>query len=279
MGKVLSGSDIESYRKSGIHFPLRAFSTVEAGELAGKAESTKAMMGGKFAGRYNQKPHLLFPWLNELVRTPKILDAVEDVLGSEDILCWAASFFAKGAGDGSFISWHQDATYWGLSSPDVVTAWVALTPSTVESGCMKVVPGTHLKQLEHKDSFHEKNLLTRGQEVAAEVNEADAVNVVLQPGEFSLHHVLLVHGSEPNRAALPRIGYAIRYIPPHLRQITGERDCATLVRGRDRFNHFDHEEPPKADMDAAAVEQHAAVIDATTRILYRGARKPARSAS
>ena len=279
MGKVLSGSDIESYRKSGIHFPLRAFSTVEAGELAGKAESTKAMMGGKFAGRYNQKPHLLFPWLNELVRTPKILDAVEDVLGSEDILCWAASFFAKGAGDGSFISWHQDATYWGLSSPDVVTAWVALTPSTVESGCMKVVPGTHLKQLEHKDSFHEKNLLTRGQEVAAEVNEADAVNVVLQPGEFSLHHVLLVHGSEPNRAALPRIGYAIRYIPPHLHQITGERDCATLVRGRDRVNHFDPEEPPKADMDAAAVEQHAAVIDAKTRILYRGARKPARSAS
>ena len=99
------------------------------------------------------------------------------------------------------------------------------------------------------------------------------------PGELSLHHVLLVHGSEPNRAALPRIGYAIRYIPPHLHQITGERDCATLVRGRDRFNHFDHEEPPKADMDAAAVEQHAAVIDAKTRILYRGARKPARSAS
>ncbi len=276
MGKVLDTRQIEDYHASGIHFPLRAYSAGETAGLYGKAESTRALMGGKFAGRYNQKPHLLFPWLNELVRTPKILDAVEDVLGSPDILCWAGSFFAKDAGDGAFISWLQDATYWGLSSPDVVTAWFALTPSNVESGCMKVVPGTHRSQMAHKDSFHEKNLLTRGQEIAVEVNEADAVNVVLEPGEFSLHHVLLVHGSEPNRASLPRIGYAMRYIPPHLHQITGERDSATLVRGTDRFGHFDHEEAPKADMEPAAVERHAEIIEAKTRVLYRGAKRPGR---
>ncbi len=274
MGKVLSTEEISNYAHRGIHFPLRAFSAEEADGLCRKVDATKAMMGGKIAGRYNQKPHLLFPWLNELIRTPRILDAVEDVLGSPDILCWAGAFFAKEAGDGGFVSWHQDATYWGLSSPDVVTAWVALTPSTVESGCMKVVPGTHLRQVEHKDSFHENNLLTRGQEIAVEVNEADAVDVVLQPGEFSLHHVLLVHGSEPNRAKLPRIGYAIRYIPPHLHQITGERDSATLVRGTDSFGHFDHEEAPKADFDAEAVALHARIMDTKTRILYRGAAKP-----
>lgn len=273
MGKVLSTEEIARYQQSGIHFPVRACSNADAQGLFQKAEAAKVMMGGRFAGRFNQKPHLLFPWLNELVRTPRILDAVEDVLGSPDILCWAGAFFAKGAGDESFISWHQDATYWGLSSAEVVTAWVALTPSTVESGCMKVVPGTHLKQMEHKDSFHEKNLLTRGQEIAVEVNEADAVNVLLQPGEFSLHHVLLVHGSEPNRASLPRIGFAIRYIPPHLRQITGEIDSATLVRGEDRFGHFEHEEAPRADMDPEAVERHARIIDAKVRVLYRGAKK------
>ena len=278
MSKLLGGDAVERYQSEGFCFPVPVLSREEAAGYRRCLEQHEASTGKPLQGNWRHKTHLLFTWADRLVHHPKILDAVEDLIGP-DILCWTTNFFIKEASHPGFVSWHQDATYWGLSSPDVVTAWVALTPSTVESGCMKVVPGTHLKQLEHKDSFHEKNLLTRGQEVAAEVNEADAVNVVLQPGELSLHHVLLVHGSEPNRAALPRIGYAIRYIPPHLHQITGERDCATLVRGRDRFNHFDHEEPPKADMDAAAVEQHAAVIDAKTRILYRGARKPARSAS
>ena len=79
------------------------------------------------------------------------------------------------------MSWHQDATYWGLSAPDVVTAWVAFTPSTVESGCMRVVPGTHTRQVPHKDTFAENNLLSRGQEIAVDVDEDDAVDVVLRP--------------------------------------------------------------------------------------------------
>ncbi len=279
MGKLLNESEIASYRERGIHFPLRAYAPSAMADLQSRLAATRAMLGGRFAGPMNQKPHLLFPWLAEMVRHPRVLDAVEDALGTPDLLCWASAFFAKDAGDGAFVSWHQDATYWGLSSPDVVTAWVALTPSTVESGCMRVVPGSHLRQLEHKDSFQEKNLLTRGQEIAAAVDEADAVDVVLEPGEFSLHHVLIVHGSAANRAALPRIGFAIRYIPTSLRQTSGIRDTATLVRGTDRHGNFDHEAAPRADLDPAAVAQHAAIFADKMKILYRGAARPGRDST
>ncbi len=145
------------------------------------------------------RSHVLFSWIDEMIRHPKILDAVEDLLGP-DILCWNTSFFIKEARDPGFVSWHQDATYWGLSSSDVATAWVAMSPANKVSGCMKFVAGTHLKQVEHEDTFDKNNLLTRGQEIAVEVDEAQAVHVELKPGQASLHHVLLFHGSEPNRS-------------------------------------------------------------------------------
>jgi ectoine hydroxylase-related dioxygenase (phytanoyl-CoA dioxygenase family) len=204
------------------------------------------------------------------VRRPHILDAVESLLGP-DLLCWGSQFFNKEAGDAGYVSWHQDATYWGLSSPDVVTAWLALTPSLPENGCMRVVPGTQRAAVPHSDTYAADNMLSRGQEVAVQVDEAEAVDIVLQPGEMSLHHVLIVHGSEPNRAPYPRIGFAIRYVPTHVRQLSGEKDSALLVRGSDRFGHFELEESPKAEMEPAAVAQHKRVLDRQLAILYRGA--------
>ena len=274
MGKGLSAQQVTAYRKTGIHFPLRILDEAGLARIRPNVAKTREMMGGRFGGSMNQKPYLLFPWLADLARNEKILDAVEDVLGTPDILCWSGTVFAKDAGDGKFVSWHQYATYWGLSSTDVVTAWVALTPSTVASGCMRVMPGSHLRQLEHKDTLHQSNLLSRGQEIAVEVDDSQAIDVVLQPGEFSLHHVLLVHGSEPNRAALPRIGFAIRYIPTSLRQVTGYRDSATLLRGVDRYGNFDLEELPRADLDAAALAQHARVAENQKKLFHRETRKP-----
>ena len=136
---------------------------------------------------------------------------------------------------------------------------------------MKVVPGTHRSQVPHQDTFAADNLLSRGQEIAVRVNPADAVDIVLAPGEMSLHHVLIFHGSEPNRADHPRVGFAVRYVPTHVRQLSGEKDCATLVRGTDRFGHFEHERAPAADLDAAAVRHHAEVLDRQLAILYSGA--------
>jgi ectoine hydroxylase-related dioxygenase (phytanoyl-CoA dioxygenase family) len=155
-----------------------------------------------------------------------------------------------------------------------VTAWIALSVSIVENGCMRVIPGTHLKdQLPHKDTFAENNLLSRGQEVQVEVNPADAVDIELQPGQFSLHHVRLVHGSEPNNANYRRIGYAVRYIPTYVRQTEGPRDCATLVRGVDEYHHFDMEPAPKADLDPEAVDLHRRITEEANQILYRGTDK------
>jgi ectoine hydroxylase-related dioxygenase (phytanoyl-CoA dioxygenase family) len=95
------------------------------------------------------------------VRCHSILDAVEDLHGP-DLLCWTTNFFIKEAADPAFVSWHQDATYWGLSEPDVVTAWVAFTPATEANGAMEYIPGSHrLDQIPHRDTFAKHNLLTR----------------------------------------------------------------------------------------------------------------------
>jgi non-haem Fe2+, alpha-ketoglutarate-dependent halogenase len=266
----LTAAEAGAYRRRGYHFPVRAFAPEEAAALLDRLRASEARLGGRLEGRMNQKTHLLFPWIHEVVRHPRVLDAVEAVIGP-DILCWGSQFFVKGAGDPAYVSWHQDGTYWGLSSPDVVTAWIAFTPSVPESGCMRVVPGTHLSQVPHTDTFAKDNLLSRGQEVAVEVDGRDAVDIVLQPGEMSLHHVLIVHGSEPNRASWPRIGLAVRYVPTRVRQAAGERDSALLVRGTDRFGHFDPESPPEAELHPAAVARHGAVLDRQLAILYRGA--------
>ena len=266
MSASLSVADVESYRARGIVHPVPALSAQEAMAMRRQYEAHADFL----KGRNNQKPHLLFTWADAIVRDPRILDAVESLLGP-DLLCWGSQFFVKPASDAAYVSWHQDATYWGLSSNDVATAWVALTPSTPESGCMQVVPGTHRAQVPHEDRFDDANLLSRGQEIAVQVDPASVVDVVLQPGEMSLHHVLLFHGSQPNRSTQPRIGFAVRYVPTHVRQLSPIRDSALLVRGRDSFGHFEPEQSPEADLHPDAVSRHGRIIDRQLRILYEGA--------
>ena len=272
MSRRLSQESVRRYREDGILFPLDVMSAQEAGGLLRELERNEAAHGGRLSGRIGQKPHLLFPWMDQLVRHPAILDAVEDVLGP-DLFCWGSQFFAKNAGDPGFVSWHQDGTYWGLSSPDVMTAWVALTPSVPQNGCMRVIPGTHKQQVPHEDTFAATNLLSRGQEIAVEVDGSRAVDVVLQPGQMSLHHVLIFHGSEPNASDMRRVGFAIRYVPTHVSQKSGIRESALLVRGHDAFGNFDHETSPEAEMHPDAVARHKQVIDRQMQILYAGAKE------
>ncbi len=271
MTKRLSADQVETYRRDGCVFPIPVMAAAEAVDLRRRLDAAEAREGGRLSKRTNAKPHLLLPWLNELMRRPEILDAVEDVIGP-DILAWASGFFIKSPGDGGYVTWHQDSTYWGLSEPDVVTAWIAFSPSNVANGCMRVMPGTHLAdQLPHKDSFAAGNLLSRGQEVAVEVDESRARDVVLAPGEMSLHHVRIVHGSAPNQGGERRIGFTVRYIPTRIRQISSLRDSATLVRGADRFGHFDPEPAPAAEFHPDAVAFHARMLERQTAILYAGA--------
>jgi chlorinating enzyme len=269
MLKTLTENAVAGYRRDGFHFPLDILTPAETAGYRRRLEAFETAQGAPISGAMRHKPHLLFPWLDDLVRHPRILDAVEDVLGS-DLFCWSTTFFIKEPGDQGFVSWHQDATYWGLSAPDVMTAWLALTPADLVNGCMKFLPGSHHRQVEHRDTFDKHNLLTRGQEVTVEVDEKDAVCVELKPGQASLHHVMLVHGSAPNRSGDRRIGFAIRYIPTYVRQNAGAMDSATLVRGVDRYGHFEHEHRPAGECDAAALAAHAAVTERQQKVLYRG---------
>jgi len=269
--KLLPPEAVERYRRDGFHFPIRVMSAADATALRRKLEAHEAAAGGPLAGRYRHKSHLLFPWLWDLVHHPRVLDAVEDAIGP-DILCWTTTFFIKEARDPGFVSWHQDSTYWGLSTPDVITAWIAFSPSTVEAGAMRVIPGTHGEQVSHVDTYDKANLLSRGQEIAVEVDESRAVDLVLEPGEMSLHHVRLFHGSEPNRTGDRRIGFAIRYIPTHVRQTVGPRDSAVLVRGHDAYRHFEMEPAPDGELTPAALAAHQAASDRQAAILYAGTR-------
>lgn len=167
---------------------------------------------------------------------PEILDRVEALIGP-NILVWGANFFLKEPHSSAYVSWHQDGTYWAMEPADIVTAWIALTPSTVQSGCLRVVPGSHhWPILAHTETFAEGNLLSRGQEMAIDVNLATVRDIPLAPGEMSLHHVKMAHNSEPNRADHRRIGYAIRYVATHVKP--DSIDTAMLVCGTDEYHHF-----------------------------------------
>jgi non-heme Fe2+,alpha-ketoglutarate-dependent halogenase len=267
--KILTQDQIAAYRRDGYLAPVQVMGEAEAQVLRGRLETIEAGMGGPLRGDLRHKAHLLFPFLAELIRHPAILDAVEDLLGP-DLLCWNTNFFIKEAETPSFVSWHQDSTYWGLSAPDVCTAWVALTPSNADNGAMAVIPATHTRdQIPHRDTFDRHNLLTRGQEVAVEVDEAEAVPLVLRPGEMSLHHVRLVHGSPPNPSLDRRIGFAIRYIPTSIHQLEGT-DSATLVRGEDRFHYFELEPRPQRDMQDDMLALHRRLTERAAQILYKG---------
>jgi hypothetical protein len=139
-----------------------------------------------------------------------------------------------------------------------VTAWVALSDSTPATGCVTVLPGSHrLGQMAHTSHRSAANLLSNGQQVAAEVDGTRVVPLVVCAGEFSLHHTHLLHSSEPNRGRDRRIGVGISYIPAWVRHVGPHRLTASLVRGRDGHGHFDPEPRPRADFDAEARAAHA----------------------
>jgi len=270
----LSEEAVNQCRRDGFYFPVPVLSREEADHYRQCLESHEAKTGAPLQGNWRHKAHLLFTWADELVRHPRILDAVESVIGP-DILCWTTNFFIKEAANPGFVSWHQDSTYWGLEPDDVITAWVAFTDATPQNGYMQFIPGSHkVEQLPHVDTFHKDNLLSRGQEIAVDVDKSKAVGIALRAGEMSLHHIKLVHGSEPNRTNDRRIGLAIRYIPTYVRQ-TKVRDSAMLVRGVDKFHNFDYEPRPQADLDEAALAAHADSVARQVKALYQGTDKQA----
>ncbi len=270
MPKRLSRAEAARYQRDGFVAPVAALGPDEVADFRRRFEAYEAANGGWYELSKGQKLYLIQTWAAELAAHPAVLDAVEDVLGP-DLMVWGMSLFVKDAGAPGFVTWHQDSTYWGLSEPKVTTAWIALSPADRTHGCMKMLPASHnLDQRPHVDTLDANNLLTRGQEIAMAVDEAEAVYCPLAPGELSLHHVRTVHASEPNRGRDRRIGVAIRYITPDVRQVNGDADSAWLVRGADRHGHFSLETPPAADMHPDAIRERDRVMRLRQGVLYKG---------
>lgn len=126
--------------------------------------------------------HFYLSWVHRIVSHPRVLNTVESVLGP-NIMVSNSHWFPKFPGDKAFVSWHQDATYWGLSPANVTTAWVALSESTPQNGCLRVVPGSHRPPLlPQRETYAADNMLSRGQEIALEVDDNHAVDLPLRPG-------------------------------------------------------------------------------------------------
>ncbi|MDE0335238.1 MAG: phytanoyl-CoA dioxygenase family protein [Defluviicoccus sp.] len=269
----LTPRQIEQYRRDGYVFPLRVLEAHEIPPLRARLEALEAENGGRLSHRQRGKSHLLFKWLDDLIRDPKILDPIEQLIGP-DILCWNTIFWIKDAGSRSFVSWHQDSRYWGLSGDKVVSAWLALSEAGIEAGCMRVMPGTHVGDaLEHRDTYHDDNMLTRGQEIVEGIDEATAVHMPLRAGEMSLHSYRLAHASGPNFSGDRRIGVSMHFMPSDTAQVVGDWDSAALVRGTDPFRYFEHTPVPEHDFDDTAVAFHDRAARAVADVLYAGAKR------
>ena len=266
----LTADQVAQYQRDGYVCPVPVMPAAEAAGLRRRLEAFEATQGGKLEASQRSRAYLLFKWLDDLIRDPRVLDPIEQLIGP-DILCWSTIFWIKDAGSKSFVSWHQDNTYWGLSSRSVVTAWFAISAASLEAGCMKVMPGTHAgSALAHEDTYDADNMLTRGQSIRG-LDEARAVYMPLQAGEMSLHNYCLAHGSGPNLSTDRRIGVSMHFMPPQTRQVVGAWDCAALVRGTDRYGHFEPTPVPACDLDPAAVAFHARAAGAMRDVLYAGA--------
>jgi hypothetical protein len=248
MPKVLSPAMIEYYRDNGFLFPYDVLSPQEAAVLGSRVEEMEKRIGAELQSKFRVKAHLPFPWLCDVVRNERLLDAVEDLIGP-NILCWGAAFFSKNARDPRFISWHNDTFFYPYDPQETLSAWVSFNVANLESGCVKYIPGSHRGPPPvHEFKPEPSNLASDGRTVVG-VDESKAVSASLQPGQVVFHHESVIHGSGPNNSDHPRVGFVIHYIPPHVRNKTQDHDTAIFCRGTDPSGYWRHDREPVCDLD------------------------------
>ncbi|WP_419904154.1 phytanoyl-CoA dioxygenase family protein [Kiloniella sp.] len=277
MTKSLTVDQVNQYQKYGYLMPLDLFNAEKAQHVRDSIENLEKTHEQGFGGHdlnqyFRINGQVVIPLLAEIAKTPELLDAVEDILGP-DLMVWSCELFIKEAETEKVVSWHQDLTYWGLGeTDDEVTAWIAFSDVSKQAGCMKFIPGSHKQNLvPHSDTFGEDNLLSRGQEVAVDVNEEEAVYNELKPGQMSLHHGRLFHASGPNNSSDRRIGMAIRFVTPKVQQVIGERDYAMLVRGADRAQNWINISAPSNLFGVEEMKLYNEILVAQSAALTEGA--------
>jgi non-heme Fe2+,alpha-ketoglutarate-dependent halogenase len=270
MLKKLTFDQVEGYRRDGFLGAQPALTPAETAHYRNALGAFETTLGAPLTAQppmYSRKLHIRFPWAAELVRHPAILDVVEDLIGP-DILIYNATFFIKEAHTNGITAWHQDSTYFGLDPHEHVSAWVALSDASAESGCMEFIPGSsNLGQLHHAAEAIPNSINLNSQTVVEDFKPDPVIAVPLKSGEFSCHHTLVLHQSGPNKADDRRIGFGISYIPAHVRHKGTHRVPAGLARGEDRYGHFEIEPDGRDLSPAEATATHEAAYRA-----YRTAR-------
>ena len=275
MATKLSAEEVLRYQQDGVVAPITVIPPAVAKELRRRLESVEKCFPHQIGPEKRNNAHYVLACLDEIVHHEEILDAVECLIGP-DIILTNTVLFIKEPNSLHHVTYHQDATYMGLEPQDSLTAWIALTESTRENGCVRVIQGSHLLDIQqHIDTFGEDNILTRGQQIE-DIDEEHALDIELEPGQMSLHHARTIHGSHPNKTADRRIGIALQsFAHPSTRQVHGE-DYALLVRGCDDYGNFSKGPRPKAEVDLANVEFRDRVNARLSDILYAGAEKQRR---
>ena len=247
-----------NYERDGFISPVRIVDEATAREERRTLEWAESELGSM---HYIDKVHTVLTSAMELATHHNALDVVEACIGP-DILLYNTTYIIKEPGSAAHVAWHQDLTYWGLSDPHAqVSMWLALAPATKASGCMTMIPGSHLLgQLEHAPSGNDHNVLLLDQHIAS-LDTTGQVPCELHPGEASFHHGWTQHSSGPNVSDDRRIGLNVQYLAPHSRQ-ANERGSAILVRGEDRFDHFGIDRAPETDLEPNAVAEWRALDDA-----------------
>jgi non-heme Fe2+,alpha-ketoglutarate-dependent halogenase len=255
MTRRLSAEQVAAYDRDGFVFPVPVLSPAETARCRGELEAWEARRGARIDFPEKSKSYLLFDWADRLVHHPRILDAVEDLIGP-DILVYHSTLFLKEARTPAYVRWHQDSTYFYLEPHLHVTAWVALSDATVQAGCMRALPGSHRwGAFEHDDRPDPMNMIKRGQGISDRFDGEVGTMMPVRAGEMSLHHTDLVHASGANDSDDRRIGYAISYIPAHVRPVGPIKPSALRVRGRDH-GHFAAERRLDTELSANALRQH-----------------------
>ncbi len=262
--KALSEEQVAQWRRDGF---LSPFPLLDAQELQACRERTTAVrewLGGPVNGvpemKWRTMPYLVLPWAAKLARDPRILDVVEDLLGP-DLLIYTSTFFIKEPHSPTIAAWHQDSTYYGLEPKEEITVWIALTEASEAAGCMEALSfGGAPRQLRHVSRVV-KNSVNRASQVIVEpLDESRPVAMPLAAGSFSMHHGLCPHRSGPNDADHRRIGLGLNYIPTHVRPVGSVKPAAVLVRGADRYGHFQLVEPAKEELTPEAVGVHERAV-------------------
>lgn len=247
MSKVLTPKQIASYQRDGLLFPIAALTAAEIAHFCSCHDRLDRRLGGRPNAKQKGDCHLHLKWVCDLATHPRVLDAVEDIIGP-DILIHSSTIFTKYAQDERFVSWHQDSYYWGLSEARLVSAWIALTESTISNGCLRVLPRTHTRRFEHLEKPQAQNILDKGLTVSNELDLSSAIDIELQAGQMSFHHANSIHGSNPNTSKGPRIGVAVRYVSTAVKQ-EKIHIPVILARGRDEYHHYQMQERPTADIE------------------------------